>query len=119
MHALAWPIARGLLAAPVEAARVAYLEASSAGQASDELGEVLRAAHEGRVSVLLVRSGAEAWGSYDPKTTRTETHTDAQQLDGDLLDLAVRQTLLHAGAAYPLEPAAMPCKGSVAAVYRF
>ena len=119
LHAASWAIARRSLAAPVETAKVAYVEASSAGGASDDLGEVLRAAHEGRISVALVRLGAEAWGSYDPETSRTETHLDALPLDADLLDLAVRQTLIHGGDAYELEPEAMPTEEAMAAVYRF
>lgn len=119
LHASAWPIARRALEAPVEAAKAAYREASSAGEASDEPGEVLRAAHEGRVSKLLVRAGAEMWGSYDPETARTNTDTETQPLDSDLLDLAARQTLLHGGEAYLIEPEEMPCEGAIAAVYRF
>lgn len=119
LHARAWPLARRALEARVEAAKVAYLEASSAGDASDNFGEVLRAAHEGRVSTLLLRAGAETWGSYDPESAQTETHTEAQPLDADLLDLAVRQTLLHGGEAYVIEAEEMPWRGAIAAVYRF
>lgn len=119
LYARAWPIARRALEAPVEDAKVAYLEASSAGEASDVLGEVLRAAHEGRVSTLLLRAGAETWGSYDSETAQTDTHAEAQPLDADLLDLAARQTLLHGGEAYLIESEEMPCRGAIAAVYRF
>lgn len=119
LHANAWPIAWRALEAPVEDAKVAYLEASSAGDASDVLGEILRAAHEGRVSTLLLRAGAETWGSYDFETGQTEAHTEAHPFDADLIDLAVRQALLHRGEAYVIEPEEMPCRGAIAAVYRF
>jgi hypothetical protein len=115
----AWPIARAALEAPAQAANVAYLEASSAGEASDDLGEILRATHEGRVSALLLQEGAEAWGHYDPDTAQTEIRVGRDPLDTDLLDLAARQTMLHGGDAYLVEPQEMPGHGPIAAVYRF
>jgi hypothetical protein len=119
LHMTAWPIARSALDAPVHAATVTYLEASSAGDASDDLAEILRAVHEGRVSALLLREGAEEWGTYHPQTSRVETHGVAQSLDTDLLDLAARQSLLHGGDAYVVGSERMPCEGSIAALYRY
>ena len=119
LHMTAWPIARSALDAPVNTATIAYLEASSAGDASDNLAEILRAVHEGRVSTLLLREGAEEWGTYDPDTSRTETRRVARSLDTDLLDLAARQSLLHGGDAFVLGSDRMPCEGSIAALYRY
>lgn len=118
LHAMAWPIAEPLLDESLHAA-VGYAEASSSGRASNDLAEVLRAAHEGRVSVLLVQTGAEVWGTYDPATIRTEIHLDPQPLDADLIDLAARKSLIHGGDAYAIAPGEMPCAGAVAALYRF
>ena len=103
----------------MEAAKVAYLEASSAGDASDNFGEVLRAAHEGRVSALLAQDGAEIWGSYDAGAGRVAIHAERKPLDSDLLDLAVRQTILHGGDGYLVAAEEMPCPGALGAVYRF
>ena len=119
LHMAAWPIARSALDAPVRAATVAYLEASSAGDASDDLAEILRAVHVGRVATLLLREGAEEWGTYHPQTSRVETHGVARSLDTDLLDLAARQSLLHGGDAYVVGSERMPCEGSLAALYRY
>lgn len=119
LHEAAWPIARRALEARRDAATIAYREAPNVGEASDDLGEILRAVYEGRVSVFLVRSGAEAWGVFDSTTFQIEAHTSRQALDVDLLDLCVRQTLLRGGDAYPIDSEQMPGKGAGAAVYRF
>jgi hypothetical protein len=89
------------------------------GRASDDLTHVLEAAHQGRIEALIVKEGAEVHGSFTPGDGKAEIHDEARPGDEDLIDLAVRQTLLHSGEAYLVEPGLMPAGTDVCALFRF
>jgi hypothetical protein len=63
----------------------------------EDLGEVLRAAYDGRVELLLVAAGHRCHGAFDPATRRVER--DAGDVEGstELLNLASIYTLLRGG----------------------
>jgi len=113
------PIVDPIFREPVHRARDKYGHVEASGLASCDLPAVLRGAHAGRIESLLVPRGERRWGVYRADDDRVETHDEPAPTDGDLLDLATRQTLLHGGSVYLVERAEMPCAGSLAAVFRY
>lgn len=88
-------------------------------RASESLEDILRAAHDGRVSVLLAPAGTQQWGKFDPQNSRVEMHSQYGPGDEDLLNFAAIQTLLHDGTVYVLQPDQMPDHRPAAAVLRY
>jgi hypothetical protein len=119
LHDQAWPIAKLEFDRPRTAAVEAYREAATVGEASDEAGEILRAVHEGRVSTLLLDAGEAVWGTYDSIERRLWTSIRRRPRDIDILDLAVRETILHGGSAFALRSEEMPTGAAMAAIYRY
>jgi hypothetical protein len=70
LHRRAWELVEPHFLDEERAAREAYaIQAgrgtSPLGGGTTRLGEVLRAAHDGRIDTLFVRRGAQRWGKYD------------------------------------------------------
>lgn len=86
---------------------------------SSDLAEIIHAAHEGRVRVLFVAPGANAWGAYDPSSARVDVHDSPQPGDWDLTDLAASETLLHGGTIHAALPYPTPEVGTAAAIFRY
>jgi hypothetical protein len=74
---------------------------------------ILKAACEGRVSVLLLCEDAERRGAWDEATQ------EVLPGDQDLLNLAALRTLSHGGHAFALPSSAMPEPASMVALLRF
>jgi hypothetical protein len=113
------PIVDPIFREPVRRAGDKYGHLVGTGLASCELAEVLSGAHTGRIESLLVSRGERRWGVYVADDDRVETRDEPAPMDGDLLDLATRQTLLHGGSVYLVERDEMPCAGPIAAVFRY
>jgi hypothetical protein len=117
LHRRAWDLVEPHFADDERAAREAYAIQAGRGTAMSRLGEVLRAAHDGRVDTLFVRRGAQRWGKYDLDKRKAEDHGEMQPGDRDLLDLAATQTLLMGGTVYVIDD--VPGNGDLAAVVRY
>jgi hypothetical protein len=123
LHAKAW----AMLAPEFEAERrhavERYTELDGTVRASRGLEEILRAADEGRVWMLLLEAGAERWGALNPASGTVSVHAQAQSGDEELLDRAAAATLGHRGQIWVLPkeelPAALLAGSPVAAVYRY
>ena len=87
------------------AADLAQLE-SRAGSSivSDDLHEIVPAAHDGRVSVLFLSEAERSWGTYDPLSRRVKVRPQREPGDLDLADLAAAETILHGGAVHVMPP---------------
>jgi hypothetical protein len=96
-----------------------YQALAGTGGTASSVAEVLRAAAEGRIDVLLVASGKYLWGRFDPASLAVEL-TDGADADGeDLLDLAAVETLLRGGSVFVVSPEEIPADSAVAAVLRY
>jgi hypothetical protein len=80
---------------------------------------VVCAAYEGRVDTLLLTTGDQAWGSFDPATGSVTKHGEAQPAYEELLNFALVHTLQTGGAAYAVEPHEVMDKTPVAALLRY
>jgi hypothetical protein len=103
-----------------EAAAKQFVEFLGRGRAAERLDDVLKAAHEGRVTDLFLATDAEARGVYDPATGRAAVKSDSDAESDDLLDLAAALTLRHDGRVYPVLAAKIPgdVASPVAAILR-
>ena len=86
--------------------------------ASDIIGDILTGAASGRVDTLLIDTGAQSWGRYDPASGSVEVHSERQTGDEDLLDLAFANSFLNGGNVYGLDSPEMPGKNA-AAIFRY
>ena len=86
------------------------------GHASVHAADIVKAAHEGRVSHLFLQSAAEYLGNYDESRGKTSHHGEDRH---DLIEDAARQTVTHGGQITLLTGKQMPGGVPVCAVFRF
>lgn len=84
-----------------------------------KLEEALLAAEDGRVAMMFLRAGAEAWGRVRPMDRRVETHEQRDRTDDELVNLAACRTLTARGEALTLQEDEMPCDAPLCAVLRY
>lgn len=119
LQARALELLGDVLAQPITRDSLRYRQAAALGQASNNLREVLPAAHDSRVDTLFVSRDAHVPGRYDPVSRRIEVHAEPLAGDQDLLNLAAVRTYLSAGRVHVVSEDRMPEGASVAAIYRF
>jgi len=118
----AWAVLNPYFQKERRAAEDKFRELDGTGSATNDLGAVLPAAHEGRVESLFVAVGVQRWGRFDGITYTTEQHEAQRDGDEDLLDLAAIQTLVHHGRVFAVPPAQVPQAqpgATLAAVFRY
>jgi hypothetical protein len=93
IHAKAWKVVQPHFRERIRDAKDRYHAGVVRATASDDLAEVLGAAYDGRVGILLAHRTEEVWGIYDLPDRRAEVHADFEIGDVDLVDLACRRTL--------------------------
>lgn len=120
LHEQAWGIVAPLFrtAQDEAASRYQSLAGSSSERSSSSLQEVVPAAYHGRIDTLFVTAGQQQWGTFDPATNRVEMHQPGNGAT-DLLNLAVRQTLINSGQVYSLQAENMPPETDIAAIFRY
>jgi hypothetical protein len=119
LHQRAWAIVQPRFLKEREVAVQRFSQLSDTDGASDNLSEIVPAAHHGRVETLFVALGLQHWGTFDPALNEVRVHQEAKPGDQDLMDLAAVQTLLHSGGVYAVEPEQMPAGTSLAALFRY
>ena len=119
LHAQALPIVEPWFRKEQEEARVRYRQSIGTGLASNNLEEIVPAAHHGRVGYLFVEVGQEKWGTFNAQTGKAVLHNGGKKGDEDLIDFAAIQTLGAGGKVYAIERERMPDKEPVAALFRY
>lgn len=106
LHAAAYEVVRPRFEAGQRAAleRAAELLADGPTKVAVTIGEVVRAAFQGRVDALLLTAGAEELGRFDEMTDAVETHSEPGTPVVDLTEYATVRTLENKGAVYILPP---------------
>ena len=90
------------------------------GHASVHAADIVKAAYEGRVAHLFVQGSAEYLGKFDEVRGKTSHHAANGEAERhDLMDDAMRQTILHGGEVSMLTGRQMPNGVPVCAVYRY
>ena len=119
LHALAWPLVEPWFRKEQEEARVRYQQSIGTGLASNNLEEIVPAAHHGRIGYLFLEVGQEKWGTFNQQTGKAVLHAGAKTGDEDLIDFAAIQTLGGGGKVYAISREKMPDKEPVAALFRY
>ena len=95
-----------------------YWQYSVGEQASDDIGGILQAAFSNRIDSLFFNANEQVRGTFNPETYEVSLSGKPEEGE-DLVDVAVVQTLLHGGNAYPLPYEKMPDGKPLAAVFRY
>lgn len=120
LHAEAIPMIESLRATELDELRERYGAAGARGLASSDLGEILAAAHEGRIDTLFLASGEQSRGHYDA-TSKQLSFADREEGFGsavDLYDLAARRTIETSGRVYVLDADQLPV-APICALFRY
>ncbi|MDV2990141.1 MAG: hypothetical protein P3T54_08345 [Dehalogenimonas sp.] len=96
-----------------------YLEEARPERSVNGLEPVLFAAADGRVTALFLKEGLEAWGSIDLGERQIETTPASAAGSVDLVEYAVRQTLMTGGDIYILKTEEQPEAAEIAALLRY
>ncbi len=94
-----------------------YRQLAGTKKVSEDIREVVAAAIQGRVDVLLCDPGALLLGVHDPDTN--EVKVTGIEDDEDLVDLAAVETLKHRGEIYSLVDLGVPTNSPAAAILRY
>jgi hypothetical protein len=121
LHQRGWPIVapRFQKARTVAIEKFRRLYGQADPLAISGLEGVLASAHAQQVESLFVAGETQRWGTFDPATSHVQLHDESQPDEEELVDLAVRYTLLNGGMAYTLDEEEMPAALPVAALLRY
>ncbi len=117
--AQAWPLVEPRFAAEQRAAADRYRALAATERAGGDLGNVLRAAFDGRVETLFAAVGTQRWGTFNEASRQVDEHVTRCPGDQDLVDLAAVQCLVTGAEVYAVEPECVPGGGPVAAIFRY
>lgn len=121
LHAAAYDIVRPIFEKGRRQAvdRLAALLGIGDAHATLDAGEIVKAAHLGRIEMLMLADGAELWGRFDEASGKVTMGGDATAAGHDLLDDVAARVLRHGGAVTILSLDEMPDAAPAAAVLRF
>jgi hypothetical protein len=121
LHKSAWDIIRPLFQVAQEEAVAQYqqLAGQSSKRVADTLEKIVPAAYDGRVETLVLASGVQQWGIFNPVTNKIKLHDQIESGDEPLLDWAAVQTYLKGGIVYAVEKEKVPGGTTAAAVLRY
>ena len=115
----AWRIAEPYFLAERDKALERYGELKGSDRAANAMSDLMQAADQGRVDVLLLDERTELWGTYDPTLAELEVHAEPEAGDEDLLDKAAFYTLARGGTVFTVASDSMPDGGPAAAILRY
>ncbi len=119
LHRRSWSVVRRAAEADLARALAEYGALGGGARASEDLREIVAAAHFGRVERLFVADGEERWGTFDPRTLEVRVRDRPRPGDRDLLDFAAVRTLLTEGRVYAVPRDRMPGRAPMAALLRY
>lgn len=92
---------------------------SGNGLTTTGIEDTVPAAAAGRVRFLFVAEGTQQKGAFDTNSNSVIKASKTQDMDEDLVDFAVQETLNHSGMVYVLPPEKIPGKVPMVATLRF
>jgi Bacterial archaeo-eukaryotic release factor family 7 len=121
LHARAWALVapRFDRARAAAVARYRGLRGMHSALATSYVRSIIPASYDGRVETLVLATGQQQWGSFDPGSGVLEVHDQAGWRDTELFNLAAVQTIQHGGTVYVVTPAQMPEAAPIAAILRY
>lgn len=121
LHQRGWTIVQPLFQQARRQAGAEYqrLIRNDSKKAANDPLQIIQAAFNGRIETLFVALGQRLWGRFDPETGTVDLHQEKGGGDGDLLNIAIIQTMMNGGAVYAVPLEEMPSRNILAAVYRY
>lgn len=119
LHDKAWKIVQPHFEHEQEEAIKRYKEYRVTEKATNDLEDIIAAAHYGKIETLFVALDLQRWGVFEPDTNSVYIHQEAQPGDYDLLDYVAIQTLLNGGTVYAVSLEYIPGRPPVAAIFRW
>lgn len=120
LESLAWKVFEPIFNTELNALKEKFNFARAKNLGSDDLGEVAKAVHEGRVQTLVIASDSQVSGHLDRETGRiigSDLKDPAK--DDDLLDDLGEFATERGASVIVLPKNQIPSDSGVAAVYRF
>lgn len=96
-----------------------YRHAARTPRATNQIDQIVPAAAQGRVESLIAAFDQRVWGFWDGDAQRVRFSGNEQTGQVDLVDLAVRETLRHAGQVCVVPRQEVPDEAVAAAVLRW
>ncbi|MBN2046264.1 MAG: hypothetical protein JW750_00365 [Anaerolineaceae bacterium] len=97
-----------------------YLHGKGGSQVSNQLAEIVSAAHFGRVDTLFcAMNNQHEWGEFDVDNNRVHFHKTRGPESFDLREIACVATLLNSGEVHILPEEDMPDEAACAAILRY
>lgn len=96
-----------------------FMTLSNTEMASDDVAEIVSAAPHDRIETLFIARGAQIWGTYDSENFTAKVNEGRKDGDQDLLDFAAMETYLHNGTVFVADPAEIPGRKPVSAIFRY
>jgi hypothetical protein len=117
LHDPAWAAVQSHFQQVEEKVAALYRQLAGTGRTTNDLAQIVAAAHQGQIQYLFVTLGREQWGTFDPATGQVALHPTARTGDEDLVNLAAVYALSHKATVYPVEPGRAPDNTPLAALY--
>ena len=114
LHAAAWPLVAPLLADARRDAEARLAAAAATDRSLDDPAAIADVARQGRVDTLFISESEAVDGGPGPDGVEVAAHDVDQPAAEDLLERAIRDTLLAGGAVFARDPGDVP-RGSLAA----
>ncbi|MEL6882509.1 MAG: hypothetical protein AAFP09_18440, partial [Cyanobacteria bacterium J06607_10] len=88
-------------------------------KATQNLTQILQAAHNGQIDTLFVARGTQVWGQFDTGNRQATTQPEQAKETVDLLDLAVTKALAAGANVYVVDYSEVPGGAEAAAILRY
>lgn len=115
-----WNIVKENYQKDVEKALGVYRDlADKDGDTSENLEEIISAAHYQRVHTLFVAENQHVWGQFDPEKNNVRIEDEKKPENQDLLSKTAAQTLINGGNIFVIPREQIPGKNEAAAILRY
>lgn len=96
-----------------------YKQLAGTGLTSQQIEEILPAAFQGRVDVLLTYEEGSLWGKYDPSSGVTIVDATPAEGDEELINEAAIATMENGGSVYSVQHGELILAGPSATIFRY
>lgn len=96
-----------------------YFKLEGTGKTFNDIEDIVKAAHEGRVDTMFVAAGAQQWGIYNDDTNEVHFESEARIENLDLINEAAMQAFFSGGNVFALPPDQVPGGQDAVAILRY
>jgi release factor family 7 len=104
LHDRVWPLVQPRYQERAATAIANYEQFRGTGRTTDDLTQLLPAIHRGEIETLFVVKGREAWGRFDPASSKVEQTPANKAGSEELVNLAVNEAIRFGRTIHLVEP---------------